>query len=141
MRYLFSAVALAIAVSVVAPSLVFGGISDLSVTNLQLVTETRVSRTTFYVTYLADLVNAGPALPAATATVTSVSPYVQVISGQRTLHFSPVPGHGSVTSSNSFTILVDRSVPFDWSSLKWSFGNPFANGGPDQTATIGSTAT
>lgn len=139
MRYLSSAIALALLAAV--PPVVFGGIADLSVTNPQLVNEVRVSRTTFYVTYTADLVNAGAALPAVTATVTSLSPNIQTVPDQRTLHFSPVPANGTVTSSNTFTILVDRSVPFDWTSLQWSFSNPFANPGPDQTATIGSTVT
>ena len=66
---------------------------------------------------------------------------MQLVPGQSTVHFAPVPANSNVMSNDSFTILIDRSVPFDFSSLQWSFSNPVANPGPNQTATIGSTVT
>jgi hypothetical protein len=112
----------------------------LSITNYQFVSEQRWSRTESYVTYRADLVNTGPARDAITATVTSLVPSIQTVPGQRNLHFSPVPAGSTVTSSNTFTLLVDRTVPFSFSSLQWSFLAPFANAGPDQTLAIGTQA-
>ncbi len=69
-----------------------------------------------------------------------------VVAGQGTLQFSPVPAGNlflpsHVTSSNTFTILVDSGVPFDWSQVSWSFNNPFAAPGPNQTVPVLSTAT
>src|SRR5262249_35121397 len=118
-----------------------GGPSNLSITGYQLVSETRTTRTVFFETYTAVLVNKGSALPGATATATSLGPSVQVVSGQGTLRFGPVPANGQVTSSNTFTLLVDRTVPFDWSLISWSFTKPVANAGPDQTVTVGTTVT
>jgi hypothetical protein len=144
MRYVFSATAAVIAFKLLAPSIAFGqaGLSDLSITNYQLVgDEQRVTRTQFYVTYRADLVNRGVAPLAATATVTSLAPTVVVVAGQGTLHFPVAQPNGQVTSLDTFTLLVDRSVPFDFASLKWSFLNPVANAGPNQTTQVGKTVT
>ena len=145
MRYVFSATATAavIAFKLLAPSIAFGqaGLSDLSITNYQFVDEQRVTRTQFYETYRADLVNRGVAPLAATATVTSLAATVVVVAGQGTLHFPVAQPNGQVTSLDTFTLLVDRSVPFDFASLKWSFLNPVANAGPNQTAQVGKTVT
>jgi hypothetical protein len=143
MRYVFSATAAVIAFVLLAPSIAFGqaGLTDLSITNYQFVNEQRVTRTQFYVTYRADLVNRGVAPLAATATVTSLAATVEVVAGQGTLHFPVVPPNGQATSLDSFTLLVDRSVPFDFASLKWSFLNPVANAGPNQTTQVGKTVT
>src|SRR5438270_8831423 len=72
----------------------------------QLVTQTFYSRTQSYYTYRAILTNSGPSLTSTTATITSLAPSVTVVAGQGTLHFSPVPANGQVTSSDTFTILV-----------------------------------
>jgi len=76
-----------------------------------------------------------------TATVTSSAASVVIVAGQGILHFGPVPANGQVTSMDTFAISVDRSVPFDFNYLKWSFLNPVANAGPDQTTTVGKTVT
>jgi len=60
------------------------------------------------------------------------------------LSFGAVPTNGQVPSSNSFTILVDRTVTFNFSDLHWSIQAnapqpPVANAGPNQTAPVGST--
>src|SRR5579884_1451606 len=117
------------------------GVQGLSITNYQFVSEQRWSQTQSYVTYRADLVNTGVARDAVTATVSSSSPSIQTVPGQTNLHFSPVPANSRVTSSNTFTILVDRTVPFSFSSLQWSFLAPYANAGPNQTVGIGATVT
>jgi len=108
-----------------------------SITNYQLVSEQRVSRSEYYYTYRADLVNQGPARTAVTAAVASGAPNVSVVAGQNRLHFAPVPANGTVSSGDTFTILVDRSFPFDFSQLVWSFDGPVANAGPNQTVGIG----
>src|ERR1017187_420986 len=98
MRYVFSATATAavIAFKLLAPSIAFGqaGLSDLSITNYQFVDEQRVTRTQFYETYRADLVNRGVAPLAATATVTSLAATVVVVAGQGTLHFPVAQPNG-----------------------------------------------
>jgi len=136
MRYVSSAAAIAIVLSALAPSMAFGQASNLSITNYQYVSDVPLTVTSSYVTYQAELVNTGPALPGVTATVTSLSSSVQVVAGQGTLQFAPVPANSQVTSLNTFTILVNRSVAFDFDELQWSFTSPVANPGPNQTATV-----
>ena len=142
MRYLYSVLAIA-AFLVLGLSPAFGQvISDLSISsNSALINQTRLSRTQWYYTYQASLVNVGPALPGVTATVTTSAANVQLVPGQSAAHFSPVPANSTVLSNDTFTILVDTSVAFNFSVLQWSFTNPFANPGPNQTVTVGSTVT
>ncbi len=160
MRYLSSILSTALVLSVLGSSPVFGqagptnpgtprleprGISSVSIpplgSNYIELSEVRNTRTQFYVTFQVILVNNGPALPGVTATVTTQAPNVQLVPGQSAVHFAPVPANSTVMSNDSFTILIDRSVPFDFSFLQWSFANPVANPGPNQTATVGSTVT
>jgi hypothetical protein len=117
------------------------GTQGLSITNYQFVSEQRISFSQSDVTYRASLVNTGGARGAVTATVTSLVPSVQVVQGQGNLHFSPVPANSTVNSTDTFTILVDRSVPFDFSNLQWNFNAPVANAGPNQTVSVGTTVT
>ena len=129
-----------IALTMLSGSLLFGD-NSLSITNYQEVSEQRLSRTQSYFTYSATLVNNGPALGGAVATLTSLSPSVQVVAGQGTLHFGPVAAGGQVPSKDTFTILVDSTVAFSFSSLQWTFGNPVANAGPNQTVAVGANVT
>jgi hypothetical protein len=50
-----------------------------------------------------------------------------------------------VTSTNTFTIIVDPTVPLDLSKLQWTFQTspapPVANPGPNRTVNVGSTVT
>lgn len=130
---------------VVACSLMFGATAteNLSITNYQFVSEQRVTLTKSHVTYRADVVNKGPAAGAVTATLASSVASVQIVSGQNTLHFPSVAANSQVASVDTFTILVDRTVPFSFTNLVWTFqtGAPVANAGPNQTARIGSTVT
>src|SRR4051794_36080200 len=106
--------------SVLAPAALLGQAQTLSITNYQFVSEERFSRSQSYVTYRADLVNVGNARSAVTATVSTTTPNVSIVPGQTNLHFSPVPGNSTTHSLNTFIILVDRTVDFNFASLSWS---------------------
>src|SRR5947209_6981736 len=139
MRYVSSFAAAFAAVAILGPSTAFG--ATLSITNYQYVSEVRFSRTQSYVTYAADLVNTGAALPSLTATLTSLDPSIQTVPGQSALHFAAVPANSQMPATNTFTILVDRTVAFTFANLQWSFNSPFANPGPSQTARVGDKVT
>ena len=140
-----AAIAIALMALSASPSFGQSPVSALSIpatnASYQLVSSTRLSVTQFYYTYKASLVNSGPAITGATATVASLNSAVMVVAGQGTLHFSPVPANGQVMSTDSFTILVNRTVGFSFSELQWSFQNPFADPGPNQTVPVDSTVT
>jgi PKD domain len=155
MRHVYSA-AIALALSALGAVSVFGQSSaaspvpgqslaaNLSIpqtaTSYVLVSAQRVTRNQSYFTYQAILTNTGPAIPAVTATAISVVPGVTIVAGQGTLHFSPVPAHSQVTSTDTFTISTN-SFFFDGSALLWYFLNPVANPGPNQTVFVESTVT
>ena len=113
--------------------------SNLTITGYQLVSQTPFTQTKAYFTYRADVVNTGPTLGPITATVSSSSSSVMVVPGQGNLHFAGVPHNAQISSSNGFTILVDRSVNFSFNQLQWSFDAPVADAGPAQTVPQGST--
>ncbi|MCU1238636.1 MAG: Ig family protein, partial [Candidatus Solibacter sp.] len=139
MRYLCFAFTVA-AFSGLFPSVLDAqGAPTLSITNYQFVSEQRLSQFVSNVTYRADLVNAGPAKDAITASVSSRASNIQVIAGQGNLHFAPVPANRTVTSLDTFTIMVDRTIAFDLADLQWTFLAPVANPGPNRTAKVGDT--
>ena len=139
MRYV-SSTAIFLALSFLAPSLVSGANpAELSIGNYQFVSEQRLTRTQWFVTYKAQLTNTGQARAGVVASLSSLVPTVKVVDGQGSLHFAPVPANGTVWSTDSFTILVDRSVAFTFDNLQWLFVNPVANPGLDRTAAVGST--
>ncbi len=114
--------------------------SSLSVdSNYTYVGTARYTRTQWYVTYKAELVNAGSAAPDVVGTVRSLAPNVVIVPGQDTIHFGSVPANATVTSTDAFTIIVDPSVAFSWSQIEVVLQSPKANAGPDQTVTVGST--
>lgn len=120
--------------------------ASLSIANYQLVSKQGAAGTQSALTYRADLINPGNALGLVSATVSSLDPFsVRVQPGQDVLTFARVPAGGQVTSSNTFTILTNGSVPFDFSKLKWTFQTaqaaPVANAGPNQSVKAGSTVT
>ena len=154
MRYA-SLVTLAVAVSTLVPNVVLGQANlvanaspvaaidstKLTVTGYQLLSTVPYTRTQSYFTYRASLLNIGPATPAITATVTSRSSGALVVSGMGNLHFPPAATNTMVDSLNAFTILVDRTLPFSFNMLSWSYNAPVANAGSDQTAAVGTTVT
>src|SRR5260370_12831484 len=115
----------------------------LSITNYRVVSEQVLTASYSRITYRADLVNPGLALPQVTATVTSVDPFTRVIPGQDTLNFTAVPANGQVTSIDAFSIQAKNTVPFDFGTLQWTFAisggttaGPVANAGPNHTAAV-----
>src|SRR5512138_2447223 len=106
MRGVCLTAAVAVLGSLVPPVLSGQVQSSLSITNYQYVSEQRISLTASYFTYRADLVNNGAARNAVTASVSSRVSNIQVVPGQGNLHFSPVPANATVTSLDTFTILV-----------------------------------
>ena len=141
MRYVcHAAAALSTVFCFVSPLLGQGG-QGLSIANYQFVSQEIYSRTQSYFTYRADLVNTGSSRTAVTATLTSLVPSIQLVPGQASLHFGPVPSNGSVTSTDTFTVLVDRTIAFDFANLQWSFLAPLANAGRSQTVAVGTTVT
>ena len=116
--------------------------TGMTVGNFQFVSENRDTRTLFFETYQATLSNPGAAAANVTATVTSTSPGVLIVPGQNVLQFSPVPANSQVVSSNTFTIIIDRTQPFSFSSLQFTlFKLRSQNAGPDQTAKVNSKVT
>jgi hypothetical protein len=113
--------------------------ANLSIVAYQYQSETRSTRTQYFVTYTATLLNTGPSVNGATAVVSSLVPSVQIVAGKNVIHFGPVATNAQVQSTDSFTILVDRSVPFAFTNLVWSFADPVANAGANQTGVVGAT--
>ena len=110
-----------IAISILLCSGLFGQAQGLSITNYRVVSQQTVQRT-LNVTYRADLVNTGTALQAVSVTVASLNTAaVQVVAGQDTLQFAPVPANSQVTSSNTFTLQIENTLPVDFSQLQWTF--------------------
>src|SRR6516164_4590550 len=99
---------------------VFG--QTLSITNYQLVSSQQITTTMSLVTYKADIVNKGNPEASITATATTLNPSsFTMADGQDTLKFAPVPANAQVTSSNTFSIRVNRTVTFDFANVSWSF--------------------
>ena len=127
----------------VVPSVLF---AQFTVTNYQFVSSQQVTTTLANVTYKADIVNTGNPQATVLATATSLNPAsFTMVTGQDTLSFAPVPANTPVTSSNTFTMRVNRTVPFDFANVQWTFKTtplpPVANAGPNQTAKVGDTVT
>lgn len=109
------------------------------------VSEVRVTRTVTEFVYRAALANAGPALAGATAQASSGSSATTIVDASLTFG-SVVPG-GTVVSSDTFAFRHDRTVPFDFSNIRWVItplaGNrpPVANAGADQTVAVSDRVT
>jgi hypothetical protein len=122
------------------------GPPGLTIVGYQFVSEQPAAAGKLFVTYSASLINTGGALDSVTATASSLNPYAIILApGEGTLKFSPVPANSQVMSINTFTILVDPTVPFDFSHLQWTFqtkaAHPVADAGANQTVNIGTTVT
>ena len=110
------------------------------IVNYKIVSERHAGTTQWYVTYRAELKNDVQSNSSLSATLTSNAPSVKVLPGQGKLHFGKSPAGAPASSRNTFTLLVDRSVPFSFSNLKWSFLAPSANAGRNQTVAVGAKA-
>ena len=85
----------------------------------QILSETRIDRTVFEYVMTASLTNSAPSLARAVeATVTSTSSNTTIVEGK--LIFGHVAGGAVVTTTDTFTIRHDRTVPFNPAVLHWT---------------------
>jgi hypothetical protein len=144
MRYMSGATVTALMLSI--PFAIFGQVQDLSITNYQLVTSVQATATLWQQTYRVDVVNSGTPVGSVTATAgTRDASVVRIVPTQNTLTFPAVSSNGEVTSTNTFSVLVNPSVPLNTSDLTWAFRTtppgPVANPGPGQTVAVGANVT
>ena len=137
-----------VALSILAGSAILGQATaqNLTITNFQMISQQSVTPTQSRVIYKADLINGGTSFASVTAAASTSNPFmVRIVPGSDTLTFAPVPANGQVASLNTFSVLVNPNVPFDSSSIQFSFqtvaGPLSANAGPNQTAKVGGTVT
>lgn len=103
----------------VAPALATVDGPDISIGNYQLVSGTRVGRTTFEYVYHAVAQNNGAtAYTDVAATATSSASATTMVDGD--LSFGDVAANGSTTSSDTFTIRQDRRSALDWNAITWN---------------------
>ena len=99
-----------------------GGLPNLAIVNYSLVSQVASAGTQAYMTYRADLLNTGPTiLSPLIARLSSLDPSSVQVAGRGQLSFAAAPANGQVPSSNTFTVLTDPTVPFDFSKLSWAF--------------------
>jgi len=92
---------------------------NITIGDYTLISSVRFSRTLFDYTYKAKATNAGPGgAQGVTATVASRSAATTVVEGSLT--FGDVGAGQVVTSSDTFTIRQDRTVPFNPTNLVWT---------------------
>ncbi|NOZ54688.1 MAG: hypothetical protein GXP08_16390 [Gammaproteobacteria bacterium] len=90
----------------------------------------RVGRVLFEYTYV-EVTNSGGRLEGVKATISSTSPYTNVIQGA--VDFGNIAAGATVTSLDTYTIRQDRTVPFDPTLLIFEFTSlPIADAGADQ---------
>ncbi len=84
----------------------------------RLIAKHRVGRTIFEFTYKATIVNGGEeSYQNVKATLESTNPHTLIVDGD--LDFGMVQGGASVTSSDTFTIRLDRRYPCNIDELSW----------------------
>ena len=144
MRNVCSAAVLAL--SILSCSLVAQS-QPLTIASYSYVSQVAVRPTQWQVTFSATVVNSGPALGSVTATISNAPYGVTVIGGEDVLNFGAVPANGQAVSTNTFTILDDRTVnpAPSITQLQWTFQStpalPVANAGTAQTVAVGATVT
>ena len=89
-----------------------------TVTGMNLVSSTRVGRTTFDYTYTINVTNGATGLANAVATVTSSAASTVIVQGSVAL--GTLAAGASTTSTNTFTMQQDRTVAFNPASLTWA---------------------
>ncbi len=96
--------------------------TTLEINNYQLIGKTRVGRTIYQYEFQADITNNGTEdVLAVNAAVTSTSPTTVVTTN--ILNFGDISAEQTVTSSNTFTLKIDRRYSFDESNLVWEIYN------------------
>ena len=117
--------------------------AQFSVVRLNLAGSQRASRTETQYIYSVEIWNDGAATKGVVATVRSSSPRTTVVDG--TLDFGNVRAHESTLSKDTFTIIQDRTQPFDPGLLNFEFqsGNrpPIAKPGQDRVVRPGEKVT
>ncbi len=112
-----------------------------SIGGYRLQSERRIDRTNYEYSYKADLTNPSAA-PLANVSATVVSANAAVTVLENTLEFGAVAANSVKTSTDTFTIRMDRSVAFQASFLQWTIRTnrpPVASAGADQTVATGQT--
>ena len=95
-----------------------GPIANAEIANYSLVHSIPVSSTDHTLTYRATLKNSGDLIKDASARVTSDDAGVVIV--DPALTFGNISAGASVPSSDTFTLRLDRSKPFDPATLRWS---------------------
>jgi len=91
--------------------------AELTIGNYSLQSKERISRYEYSYTYKADITNTSDTVKNAAAIVSSVSVKTKVI--ENSLSFGDVGAGDTITSSDNFTIIHDRRIPFDPNNLSW----------------------
>jgi len=115
--------------------------ADLLIGDSTLQDKKRVGRVLFEYTYIVEATNTGDKLEGVKATLTSTSPYTTIVDGD--IDFGNIAAGATVSSSDTYIIRQDRTVPFDPTLLIFEFTSlPVANAGADQVdVPIGTTVT
>ncbi|RLA23171.1 MAG: hypothetical protein DRQ61_04530 [Gammaproteobacteria bacterium] len=114
----------------------WAAVEDLSVSNYQFVSKTRVSRSNYDYTYRITLANAGGALENVVATVASSSSRTVITDGEVT---AGNISSGDTPSSDTFTFRQNRRYRFNPGALSWSFTADEPEPQPSNPPTITST--
>ena len=140
-RYLFFLLLLTVFMTALAQ------VSGLRIGNYVLVSKTRISVLEYRLTYKADLINGSTTnITSATA---KLSPIFNLLTTDNQLSFGSVASGKSVTSTDTFTLRWPVFNPVSpkilekvlvWRISTTNNAAPIANAGPDQTVSLGSTA-
>ena len=147
MRYVCPAIRVAILLELflISTSQIQAQPPALVISDYTLKSQIQITSTLSVRTYTAKITNSGTAAFASVvATASSLNTQsIQIVSGQGILMFGVLPANGMAVSTNTFSVSVDSSVPFDWNNLQWAFQTtsaaPNANAGLNQTVNVNST--
>ncbi len=94
-------------------------LSTVETTSIELISKSRSGRTTLDYTYQATFINSGADASNVTGFVSSTSPNIQVIENEVVI--GDLDHNELTTSSDTFTLRIDRQTPFDSGALEWAF--------------------
>ncbi len=120
----------------------YAAVEDLAVTDITLVSSSRVGRTINQYVFTATVSNPAEPLENVVATVTSSSGATVIIDGEVVLGSL---ASGTTTPTDTITLNHNRRYRFDETNLVWSFTGetpntaPIADAGPDQQVATGVT--